>query len=208
MGAPKVLLTGEQFDNYDFQPDKRYELDDGVLLIEPMRPVYGGGIANRWLSQLDQKLGVYLQESKRGEALTYGSVFALGPLTRRAPYLAILLGDRSQNFAGAKVIHKVPDIVVEILWHSVTYNMFPRKRQQYFDAGVKEVWLIDKSEQEFEIWLGPSMPDRTLSLKESIESKLLPGFSLPIIELYGGDVLTGLKRVVTAFVRTLRGTGK
>jgi len=27
MGATKILLTAEEFDNYDFQEDKRYELD-------------------------------------------------------------------------------------------------------------------------------------------------------------------------------------
>ena len=208
MGAAKVLLTADQFDSYDFQPDKRYELDEGELLIEPGRPVYKGGLANRWLSQLDQKLGIYLQESKRGAALPCGSLFALSARTRRAPYLAILLGDNSQKLAGAKVIHKVPDIVVEIMWHTATPQMFARKRQQYFDAGVKEVWMIDHSEDEFEIWQGPLKPDRTLSHKDLIESKLLPGFSLAVVELYGGDVLTGLKRVATALLRTLTGAGK
>ena len=32
MGATRVLLTAEQFDNYPFEEDKRYELDEGELI--------------------------------------------------------------------------------------------------------------------------------------------------------------------------------
>jgi hypothetical protein len=34
MGAPtKTLLTAEQFDNYPFEEDKRYELDEGEFVV-------------------------------------------------------------------------------------------------------------------------------------------------------------------------------
>jgi Uma2 family endonuclease len=39
MGAAKILLSAEEFDNYPFEEDKRYELDDGEL-IEMTRPAY------------------------------------------------------------------------------------------------------------------------------------------------------------------------
>lgn len=32
MGAVKTLLTAEQFDNFPFEEDKRYELDEGELI--------------------------------------------------------------------------------------------------------------------------------------------------------------------------------
>jgi len=32
MGAAKILLTAEEFDNYPFEEDKRYELDEGELI--------------------------------------------------------------------------------------------------------------------------------------------------------------------------------
>ena len=37
MGAAKTLLTAQEFDNYPFEEDKRYELDEGEL-IEMTRP--------------------------------------------------------------------------------------------------------------------------------------------------------------------------
>ena len=34
MGAAKILLSAEEFDNYPFEEDKRYELDEGELISE------------------------------------------------------------------------------------------------------------------------------------------------------------------------------
>jgi len=181
MGVTRVLLTAEQFDNYDFQEDKRYELDEGEL-IEMTRPAYKH---NRVLMRLGLRLGVFLEQSKLGEALNSENLFALSSLTRRAPDLAIILGDPSKELADAKVIHKIPEIVMEVLSPSETPRMIVRKLKQYFEAGVKEVWLIDPDEKEVEIWTGPSLPDRALALADSIQSKLLPGFSLPLADLFG-----------------------
>ena len=39
MRAARILLSAEEFDNYPFEEDKRYELDEGEL-IEMTRPAY------------------------------------------------------------------------------------------------------------------------------------------------------------------------
>jgi Uma2 family endonuclease len=39
MSATKTVLTAQEFDNYPFEEDKRYELDEGEL-IEMTRPAY------------------------------------------------------------------------------------------------------------------------------------------------------------------------
>jgi Uma2 family endonuclease len=56
--------------------------------------------------------------------------------------------------------------------------------QQYFKAGVKEVWLIDPDTREVEVWTGPSLPDKALAGSEAVSSSLLPGFSLTLDELF------------------------
>jgi Uma2 family endonuclease len=43
MNAAKVLLTAEEFDNYPFEEDNRYELIDGEL-IEMSRPAWASAI--------------------------------------------------------------------------------------------------------------------------------------------------------------------
>jgi len=180
MGATKTLLTAEQFDNYPFEEDKRYELDEGEL-IEMTRPAYKH---NRILIRLTARLFMFFEQNPIGEALNSENLFALSPNTRRAPDLAVILGDRSQELAGAKVIPIVPDIAIEVLSPTETPRMIHRKLKQYFDAGVKEVWLIDPETHTAEIWTGPNLPDHELTTADTLTSPLLPGFALPIAELF------------------------
>jgi len=62
--------------------------------------------------------------------------------------------------------------------------MIHRKLKQYFEAGVKEAWVIYPESREAEIWTGPALPDQNLSEAEPIVSALLPGFSLPLADLF------------------------
>lgn len=179
MGATKLLLTAEQFDNYPFEEDKRYELDEGEL-IEMTRPAY---LHNRILKNLTYELEAFCRKSLVGEVLISENLYALSSSTRRAPDVAIILGDRQKELQGAKVIYVIPDIAVEILSPSETQRKIHRKLKQYFAAGVKEVWLIDPDSREGEIWTGSALSD-VRDVSDTLASPLLPGFSLPLADLF------------------------
>ena len=176
----KTMLTAEQFDNYPFEEDKRYELDEGEL-IETTRPAYKH---NRVLRLLMFELEIYFRKNPIGEPLISENLYALSPITRRSPDVAVILGDRRAELQDAKVIPIIPEIAVEILSPSETPRMIHRKLKQYFEAGVKEVWLIDPDSREAEIWTGPSLPDQALTGTDALSTPLLPGFSLPLNELF------------------------
>jgi Uma2 family endonuclease len=178
MGATKLLLTAEQFDNYPFEEDKRYELDEGEL-IEMTRPAY---LHNRVLMRLSGMLFIYFESNALGEVLNSENLYALSPSTRRSPDVAVILGDRRKELQGAKVIPIIPDIAVEVLSPSETQRMIRRKMKQYFEAGVKEVWLIDPEVREAEIWKGPALSDAADA--DTLASPLLPGFSLSLADLF------------------------
>ena len=180
MSATKILLTAEEFDNYPFEEDKRYELDEGEL-IEMTRPAYKH---NRILRILYLRLGAYLEKNPIGELLISENLYALSRTTRLAPDVAVILGDRRAELQDAKVISIVPDLAVEVLSPSETPRKIHRKLKQYFEAGVKEVWLIDPEDREAEIWRGPGMPFQPVIGDESLQSQLLPGFSLPLPQLF------------------------
>jgi Uma2 family endonuclease len=180
MGAAKTLLTAEEFDNYPFEEDQRYELDEGEL-IEMTRPAYRH---NRVLLRLTARLFTHFESHPNGEVLLSENLYALSDNTRRAPDAAIILGDRAQELADAKVIQLIPDICAEVLSPSETTRAIHRKLQQYFQAGVKEAWLIHPEEKEVEIWTGPSLPTHALSGNQALTSPLLPGFRLPLADLF------------------------
>ncbi|MSV35681.1 MAG: Uma2 family endonuclease [Bryobacterales bacterium] len=180
MGAAKTLLSAEEFDNYPFEEDKRYELDEGEL-VEMTRPAYK---YNRALGILFAELHIYFRKHRTGEALISENLYALSPSTRRSPDVAVILGDRRKELENAKVIPIIPDIAAEVLSPSETPRMIHRKLKQYFEAGVKEVWLIDPDAREIEIWTKPALPDHALALGEALASPLLPDFALPLQDLF------------------------
>ena len=180
MAQTKVLMTAEEFDNYPFEEDKRYELDEGEF-IELSKPAY---LHNRVLLNLYLPLENYLRKSRVGELLISENLYALAPLTRRAPDAAVILGDRYEELKDAKVIPIVPEIVVEVISPSETTRMILRKLRQYFEAGVKEAWVIYPDAREVEIWTGPALPDYALAGDDTLVSSLLPGFALPLRDLF------------------------
>lgn len=180
MGAAKVLLTAEEFDNYSFEEDKRYELDEGEL-IEMTRPAYWH---NRIVQNLNVDLSFYFRKMRTGEVLNPENLYAISPTTRLAPDLAVILGDHSEELRDAKVIHVIPAIAVEVLSPSESPRAIHCKLRHYFDAGVKEVWLIDPDSRTAEIWTGPTLPEREFVSGETLRSVLLPGFELPLESLF------------------------
>ncbi len=82
------------------------------------------------------------------------------------------------------MIRIIPDLVVEVLSPSETIRTIHRKLKQYFEAGVKETWIVDPVSRTIEVWTGPSLPERELAEGDSLTSPLLPGFSLGVTELF------------------------
>jgi Uma2 family endonuclease len=180
MGATKTLLTAEQFDNYAFEEDKRYELDEGELIVTD-RPPYNH---NRVSLRLLCALANYFDANPIGEALISENVYAIGPRTRRSPDAAVILGNRYEELKDATVIPIIPEIAVEVLSPDESTRALFRKIRQYFDAGVKEVWVIDPESETAQIFTSPRLPDEDLSSGDALTSPLLPGFALPIGRLF------------------------
>jgi Uma2 family endonuclease len=182
MGAAttKILLTAEEFDNFPFEEDKRYELDEGEL-IETEKPAYKH---NRATGILTYKLFQYCTANRIGETLNSENLYALSPSTRRAPDIAVILGDHREELRNAKVIPIIPDIAIEILSPSESPRAIHRKLKQYFAAGVKEVWILDPESATAEIWTGPRLPEHELAASAALTSPLLPGFALPLSDLF------------------------
>jgi Uma2 family endonuclease len=173
-------MTTAEFVTFRFREDKRYELDEGRLIVTD-RPPYKH---NRVLANLMFSVGRFLEASLIGELLISENVYALSPSTCRSPDLAVILGDHSQELRDATAIPIVPEVVVEVLCEIDTVLGIHRRLRQYFAAGVKEVWLIDTEDRTVEVWTGPSLPDHALSGGAVLESPLLPGFALPLEDLF------------------------
>ena len=74
-------------------------------------------------------------------------------------------------------------IAIEILDPTHSPSGTTRKIGTYFEAGTQEVWLIDPADGMVELWNTPRFPLQ-LTDDDVISSIFLPGFSLPLPELF------------------------
>ncbi|HEX5104382.1 MAG TPA: Uma2 family endonuclease [Pirellulaceae bacterium] len=77
-----------------------------------------------------------------------------------------------------------PDLAVEILSRSNTPAEMSRKLGEYFEAGVSQVWFVDLDSRTITVYRSPDSAD-VHSVPAVIDGgSLLPGFSLPLAELF------------------------
>lgn len=87
-------------------------------------------------------------------------------------------------------IHGAPDLVVEVLSPSTRSWDRHTKRERYARRGVAELWLVDSDSRRVEIHRFAECrhgPLRTLSSAETLETPLLPGFRLPVWQVFERD---------------------
>jgi Uma2 family endonuclease len=78
----------------------------------------------------------------------------------------------------------VPDLAVEILSRGNTAAEMGRKRGEYFDAGVRLVWLIDFENRSATVYTSP-LDSSALGEDDSLDGgEVLPGFTLPLRGLF------------------------
>jgi Uma2 family endonuclease len=77
-----------------------------------------------------------------------------------------------------------PDLTVEVLSASNTPAEINRKRGEYFDAGVRLVWIIDIEKRTVSVYTAPDFPVALTELDTLDGGAVLPGFSLKLSELF------------------------
>ena len=86
-------------------------------------------------------------------------------------------------------IEGAPDLVVEVLASPTRRIDETVKRGLYEEAGVREYWLVDPDERTVRIWRAEKQTfaaplDLMALAEDAIESPLLPGFSLPLPQIF------------------------
>ncbi|HXE52676.1 MAG TPA: Uma2 family endonuclease [Tepidisphaeraceae bacterium] len=78
-----------------------------------------------------------------------------------------------------------PDLAVEVLSKNNTVREMERKRRDYFDAGVRLVWIVDPVKQTVAIYLpGASEPTILRNDQTLTGEPVLPGFTLDLRGLF------------------------
>lgn len=177
------LGTATEQDVLDIYARERrlYELVDGILVEKAM------GFEE---SCLAATLILFLQGFVRPQNL--GLVTAPDGMVRlssglvRIPDVSFLSWDRipGRRMPRKPIPDLCPDLAVEILSTSNTMAEMLRKCREYFAAGTRLVWLIDPVARTVAVY---TAPDQAIVLDESQTlngGDVLPGFALPLRDLF------------------------
>ena len=105
----------------------------------------------------------------------------------RIPDVAFIAWDRLPNrcVPDDPVPLVAPNLAVEVLSKGNTAGEMSVKRREYFDAGVEIVWEVDPRKRTVAVYSSPTEVT-TLSGDNVLDGgTLLPGFQLPLAELFG-----------------------
>jgi Uma2 family endonuclease len=162
--------------------DKRlYELVDGVLVEKPMGTKEG--LLASFIAHL---LWTFLEENDLGIVLGADGPVRLRLRLVRIPDVCFIPWERlpGDELPDEVIAGVVPTLAVEVLSEGNTKSEMDRKLRDYFGAGVKLVWLVDPKKQTAVVHTSPTKSHPVEKDGVLDGGKVLPGFSLPLKELF------------------------
>jgi Uma2 family endonuclease len=157
------------------------ELVDGVLVEKAM------GYRESFLAALIvTALNNFILPRKLGLVSGADGMIQLFPDLVRIPDVAYVSWERlpGGKVPSDPVPHLVPDLAVKVLSQSNTKAEMNRKRREYFEAGVRLLWLIDPDTRTGTVFTGPEQSS-TLDESGMLDGgDVLPGFTLRLRELF------------------------
>lgn len=176
--ATKTLLTGEDLLR---MPDdgKRYELVRGEL-VEMSPPGWPHGM---YAVRIARLLDEFVEENDLGTVgVESGFYLERDPDTVRGPDAWFIRKERfDPDTAAVGYGEIVPDLAVEIVSPGDTYTEVAEKVEEYLQAGVRLVWVVDPKRRTVTLYPGAN----TLKEEDLLPGgEVLPGFAVPVSRLF------------------------
>ena len=174
MGSERIWTEAE----YLALPEtiERMELLDGELVCEPSP----GFPHQEIVVSLVAALHAWAHARSPRPSVMVGPLdIRFGPCRILQPDACVFLDPLARD--SAMPITRVPDLCIEVVSRNRTHDRVT-KRLVYAEAGVREMWTVLPAGPLFERWTGARL-ERREELRETIESSLLPGFSMSVAAL-------------------------
>lgn len=164
--------------------DALYEVVDGRRVeLPPM-----GAAENLITSTLTQLLGHFARTNGLGR-VAVEMLFYINPAhdPQRRPDVAFVSygrWPRRRPVPSTNAWDVVPDLAVEVVSPSNTANEVLAKIREYFQAGVQRVWVVYPSERLVYVY-DSATSNRVLNEADELDGEMvLPGFRLPVADLF------------------------
>lgn len=140
-------------------------------------------------SNFDRILGAFVYQQKLGRVLVgeVGIYTQRNPDTVRAADVAFISRQRWSQVQSQSYLDVAPELVVEILSPDDAWSELMEKLEEYFSIGVQMVWVADPRRQQ--VYMYHSLTDVERFVLDDVlsGSKVLPGFSVPVAELFAAE---------------------
>ena len=181
LNPPPGLATLTDVLTVQAQEDRLCELIDGVLVEKTV-----GYYASRIALLIGHFLEGFLGQHDLGIVLGADGMLQLQQEQVRIPDVSFISWAHfpDRELPSEPIPRLVPDLAVEVLSTSNTWQEMNRKLQEYFAAGTQLVWYVAPETQRITVYTAPAQGVE-LGAEDSLDGgEVLPGFHLPIRELF------------------------
>jgi Uma2 family endonuclease len=178
---PPGTATEKDVLEVEVHADRLCELVDGVLVEKAM-----GWRESLLAIALSAILQSFVRPRNLGLVAGADGPLRLASGLVRMPDVAFVSWDRLPNrrVPSDPIPALAPDLAVEVLSAGNTPGEMARKRQEYFAAGVRLVWLVDPEARTVEVYTDPEQSTVRHEAETLDGGAVLPGFALPLRELF------------------------
>ena len=163
--------------------DVRYELDDGILVTMPPPSDTHARRQARVIRYLTDAEDAGLGEV-RGDV---GVILRRNPDRVVGPDAAFILAKSLPvTWSSDGYLETIPEIVVEVRSKNDTNPEIAAKNDEYFRAGVVEVWVIDPNPRTVAV-CRVNQSVTVFDDTDTLTSVLLPGWRVPVANLFVGS---------------------
>jgi Uma2 family endonuclease len=171
--------------------DALYEVVDGQRVELPPMSVFATWVASR----LQSRLGPFAESNDLGTAVSE-MLFVLDPERelKRRPDVAFVSSERwpvDREVPDDAAWDVIPDLVIEVISPTDLSKDVLAKVREYFQAGVRLVWVVHPTEQQIYIYESPTRV-RILGPSDELDGgAVVPGFRVPVAALFRRGAITG-----------------
>lgn len=168
--------------------DRACELIDGIL-VEKDAAADSSLIGAYLLTMMN----IFVLRRKIGFVLGEQGLLRLSVGRLRAPDVSFIRKDQTPDgsFPSTPVPDLYPTLAVEVLSPGNTAREMNEKLDDYFASGCELAWLVDPASKTVRVFASRGQ-ERTLRIGDVLDGgAVLPGFSVPVGEIFGAVKLGG-----------------
>jgi Uma2 family endonuclease len=166
------------------EPEKQIELVNGTQEVKEMAGAKHSGVGTRLL----RYIGNFVEEHNLGEVYGADASFLIGENERMLDISFVSIERIPPEGEPTGAWSFAPDLAIEVISPNDVFLKVLNKANDYFDAGVKQVWLVLPEERKIMIYRSATQIVVLSENEELVCEDILQGFRCPLRTIFRNPV--------------------